>query len=254
MSSAFGLWITSALAPPKGRAGTLLEGVALGRFPEPGQSLTYRSPFCPPLPLHFSGLTSAPRGGESSLCAITIREPFTEARRLIGGFVVETGIKIWPMAARLESGAPGKEVAVARFSFEGERCWGFVRRRGQWVAFYMIGGPDWTRSPSGPWDILKSVHLESGSDWRRQELEPILFQGRPFVWLFPVLRKYERGDADDALVVDAAGFVESPRENTFILDGLPFRASVIQQENGLPQFLLGGKTSDIDTACLPEAA
>lgn len=254
MSSAFGLLITSAMAPPKGRTGTLLEGVALGRFPEPGQSLTYLSPFCPPLPLHFSGLVSAPRGGESSLCAITIREPFTEPRNLVGGFVVETGIRVWPMAARLDSGSPGKEVSVARFSFEGERCWGFVRRRGQSVSLYMIGGPDWTRSPSSPWDILESVHLESGSEWQRKELEPVLFRDQTFVWLLPVLRKYERGDADDAILVDAAGAVESPRENTVVLDGLPFRASVIQQENGLPQFLLQGKTSDVATACLPAAA
>lgn len=254
MSSAFGLLITSAMAPPKGRTGTLLEGVALGRFPEPGQSLTYLSPFCPPLPLHFSGLVSAPRGGESSLCAITIREAFTEARRLVGGFVVETGIKIWPMAARLESGKSGKEVAVARFSFEGERCWGFVRRRGQRVSFYLIGGPDWTLSSESPWDILKTVHLESGGEWQRHELEPVLFQGQPFVWLLPVLRKYERGDADDALLVDAAGAVEAPREKTVILDDLHFPARVIQQENGLPQLLLKGKSSDVDAACLPVAA
>jgi hypothetical protein len=254
MSSAFSLSITSATAPPKGRTGTLLEGVALGRFPEPGQSLSYHSPFCPPLPLHFAGLASAPRGGESSLCSITLRESFTEAGRLVGGFVVETGIKVWPMAARLESGTPGKEVSVAKFTFTGERCWGFVRRRGQWVAFYMIGGPDWTMSPRSPWDILESVHLESGNQWRRPELEPVLFQDQPFVWFLPVLRKYERGDADDAILVDAAGVVEAPREKTVILDGLPFRASVIQQENGLPQLLLKGKTSNVDAACLPVAA
>lgn len=254
MSSAFGLLITSAMAPPKGRSGTLLEGVALGRFPEPGQSLTYHSPFCPPLPLHFSGLASSPRGGESSLSAITIREPFPEAKRLVGGFVVETGIRIWPMAARLVSGKPGKEISVARFSFEGERCWGFVRRRGQWVSFSMIGGPDWTLNSKSPWDILEAVHLESGGEWQRQELEPVLFQGQPFVWLLPVLGKYERGAAGDAILVDAAGAVEAPRESTVILDGLPFRASVIQQENGLPQFLLKGKTSEVDAACLPAAA
>jgi len=254
MSSAFGLLITSAMAPPRGRSGTLLEGVALGRFPEPGQSLTYHSPFCPPLPLHFSGLASAPRGGESSLCAITIREPFPEPRNLVGGFVVETGIRIWPMAARLDSGAPGKEVSVAKFSFTGERCWGFVRRRGQRVSFYLIGGPDWTLSSKSPWDILETVHLETGGDWQRRELEPVLFRGQPFVWLLPVLRKYERGDADDAILVDAAGAVEAPRDNTVILDGLRFRARVIQQENGLPQLLLKGKSSDVDAACLPVAA
>jgi hypothetical protein len=254
MSSAFSLLITSAMVPPKGRTGTLLEGVALGRFPEPGQSLTYHSPFCPPLPLHFSGLASAPRGGESSLCAITLREPFTEPKRLVGGFVVETGIRIWPMAARLESGTPGKEVSVAKFTFTGERCWGFVRRRGQWVSFYMIGGPEWTRSPKSPWDILESVHLESGSEWQRRELEPVLFQDQPFGWLLRVLRKYERGDADDAILVDAAGAVETPREDSVVLDGLTFRASVIQQENGLPQLLLKGKTSNVGTACLPAAA
>lgn len=254
MSSAFGLLIASALAPPRGRSGTLLEGVALGRFPEPGQSLTYHSPFSPPLPLHFSGLASAPRGAESSLCTITIREPFPEPKKLVGGFVVETGIRIWPLAARLDTGAPGKEVSVAKYSFEGERCWGFARRRGSWVSFYMIGGPDWTLSPKSPWDILKSVHLESGREWQRHELEPVLLQGQPFVWLLPVLRKYGRGDTDDAILVDAAGAVETPREDTVVLDGLPFRASVIQQENGLPQFLLKGKTSDVATACLPVAA
>lgn len=252
MSSPFALWISHAFPPPPGRSGTVLEGVGLGRCPEPGQALRYWAPFCPPISLHFSGLASAPRGKESSAIAITVREPIDSAGQWVGGLVVEAGVRVWPLAASLTEDCPGTQTAAARITFTNEHCWALVRRRRKWISLVLIGGPDWT---SNPWDTLECIRLEGGVSWQRQSLQPIMFDERPWGHALPVLWKYDQGDMGDGILVDAVGAISPDRGPVRVVaDELSFRASVLQQENGLAQFLLEGTTERVETVNLPAAA
>lgn len=252
MSSPFALWISRAFPPPRGRSGTLLAGVALGRCPEPGQALRYWAPFCPPISLHFSGLASAPRGDESSAVAITVREPIASAGQLVGGLVVESGVQVWPLAAALKEDCPGTEIAAARVTFSGEHCWGLVRRRRKWISLVLIGGPVWT---SNPWATLESIRVEGGMSWTRQCLAPVMFGDQPFGFVFSVLHRFDRGDMSDGILVDPTGFIPFSRGPVSVVaDGLPFQANVLQQENGLVQFLLDRKSRTVETVSFPVAA
>ncbi len=252
MSAPFALWIRHAFEPPRARSGTVLEGVALGRCPEPGQALRYWAPLCPQIPLHFSGLASAPRGVESSAIAITVREPIDSASRLVGGLVVESGVQVWPLAASLREDCPGTEIAAARVAFTGEHCWGLVRRRRKWISLALIGGPVWTENP---WNTLESIRVEGGMSWTRQSLAPVMFGNQPLGFVFSVLHRFERGEAGDGLVCDPTGVIPISRGPVRVMaNGLPFQASVLQQENGLSQFLLDGKSGSVETVSLPAAA
>lgn len=252
MSAPFALWIGGAFPPPTGRLGTVLEGVALGRCPEPGQALHYWAPFCPPIPLHFSGLASAPRGDESSAVAITVREPIASAGQLIGGLVVESGVQVWPLAATLKEDRPGTETAPARVIFSGEHCWGLVRRRRKSIQLVLIGGPAWM---TNPWPTLECIRLEAGMSLTRQCLTPVMFGEQPFGFVFSVLHKFDRGDMSDGILVDPTGVIPFSRGPVRVIaDGLPFQASVLQQANGLVQFHLDGKSGSVETVSLPAAA
>lgn len=252
MSAPFALWISHAFPPPTGRSGTVFEGVGLGRCPEIGQALSYWAPFCLRIPLHFSGLASAPRGRESSAITVTIRETIPSPGLWVGGLIFEAGIRIWPLAAALREECAGTELAAGRVRFSGEQCWGLVRRRRKQIALMLIGGPDWR---TNPWDSFESIQLESGRVWPRQSIEPVMFGALPWGYAFPVLRRYNRGDIGDGILVDPAGAISADQGRvTVVADDLPFRASLVQQENGLAQFLLEGQSGPLETVNLPAAA
>lgn len=82
-----------------------------------------------------------------------------------------------------------------------------------------------------------------------------MFGGQPWGFAFPVLRKYDRGDNRDGVLVDTVGAIPPGKGLvTVVADELPFRASVMQQENGLGQFLLEGATETVEIINLPAAA
>lgn len=251
MSCPFALWISQASAPPPNRSGTILEGTAVGRCPEAGQALSYWAPFSELIPLHFSGLATAPRGQETSAITIAVREPIAAAGQLVGGLVLEAGIQPWPLAAALKQDLPGTELAAARVSFTGEHCWGLIRRRRKWISLVLVGGPVWRENP---WNSFDELKLEGGVIWTREDLTPVMFGDHPWGFVFPALRTYSRGVASEGVLVDRTGAIVLHSSVRVVADELPFRASVMQQENGYAQFLLEGRSRSVDAIQLPLAA
>lgn len=68
------MYVTKAYAPPYGRTGTILEGIASGRCPKHGQPITIMSMALPSRQVHFVGLNHINRHEPSPLVSITVAE------------------------------------------------------------------------------------------------------------------------------------------------------------------------------------
>jgi hypothetical protein len=81
-----------------------------------------------------------------------------------------------------------------------------------------------------------------------------MFGRHPWGWVLRPISRYQREGISEGIVVDPIGMVhESLREVTVTADGIPIRASVLQQQNGLAQLLTNGAPQELGTIALAAA-
>ena len=251
MSRPFALWITDSYGLVGKRSGTVFQGPCLGRCPEPGEVLTYFAPLGSPLRLHCGAIAGVPRGREDAPASIVVRERLGNAAGLlVGGLLVESGIRVRAVSAQLAS--PRSTTQGAKFVAGGEHSWGIVRVAGVRLLAVLVGG----EPPNDFWDELLQIDLQDGTSILRTEIRPrTIGHGLPWIWTLPVLGSYPRDRGGVGLVGPPIGWIRPGPWDVWV-DGMRRLPNALQQKDGLPNLRFEDLSSASELAAvdLPFAA